>query len=73
MHYFSSREHWRVVNAFQWLPTLSDLRSMSLWEGDENCWCILEVTCQQAEIQREHRTESRMLVGKEEISLNCWS
>ena len=35
MHYFSSRVHWRVVNAFQWLPILSDLRSMSLWEGDE--------------------------------------
>lgn len=35
MHYFSSRVHWRVVNVFQWLPILSDLRSMSLWEGDE--------------------------------------
>lgn len=40
MHYFSSREHWRVVSAFQWLLIVSDLRSMSLWEGDENCWCI---------------------------------
>lgn len=53
MHYFSSREHWRVVNAFQWLPILSDLRSMSLWEGDESRWCILEQVCLQAEIQRE--------------------
>lgn len=52
MYYFSSEGHWRVVSAFQWLPILTDLRSMSLWEADEHgCW-ILEVTCQQVEIQR---------------------
>lgn len=73
MHYFSSKGLWRVVNAFQWLPILTDLRSMSLWGRDERCWCVLEVTCQQVEIQRGHQTESRMLVGEEEISLNCWS
>lgn len=53
MHYSSSREHWRVVNAFQMLPILSDLTSMSLWDKDENCWCILDVKCQQVEIQRK--------------------
>lgn len=36
MYYSSSEDRWRAVNAFQRLPKLSDLRSTSLWGGDEH-------------------------------------